>query len=181
MNKYLSNIINNDWTLFLDRDGVINRRIVDGYVTCWEEFEFLPGVMEAMEIFEKKFKYVIVVTNQQGIGKGLMTKEQVDAIHFSMMAEISEHSGCDIDAILVCPQLASDPDNYRKPNPKMAYYAQELFPDIDLKKSVMVGDGQTDIEFGRNAGTKTVFIGEENPTADYSFPTLFDFAKSLLP
>ena len=172
-------IIGDDWTLFLDRDGVINRRIIDGYVTSWEEFEFLPGVMEAMEVFRQKFKHIIVVTNQQGIGKGLMTSEQLDAIHFRMMAEIVEHSGCDIDAILVCPQLASEPDNYRKPNPKMAYHAQELFPDIDLEKSIMVGDGQADIEFGRNAGTKTIFIGGENPAADDSFSSLIEFANLL--
>lgn len=172
-------IIDGDWTLFLDRDGVINRRIVGGYVTSWDEFEFLPGVMEAMEIFRQKFKYIIIITNQQGIGKGLMTQEQVDAIHDQMMSEIDEHSGCDIDAIFVCPQLDTEPDNYRKPSPDMAYYAAELFPDLDLKKTIMVGDGSTDIEFGHNAGTKTVFIGDENPAADDNFPTLFDFAKTL--
>ena len=176
-----NHIIDEDWTLFLDRDGVINRRIVGGYVTSWEEFEFLPGVMEAMEVFRQRFKYIIIVTNQQGIGKGLMTPEQLDAIHFSMMAEIDEHSGCDIDSILVCPQLATDPDNYRKPSPKMAFQAQEIFPDIDLQKSIMVGDGATDIEFGRNAGTKTIFIGDGYPDADDSFPTSFDFAKLLMP
>lgn len=174
-----SHIVGNDWTLFLDRDGVINRRIVGGYVTSWDEFEFLPGVMDAMKVFATKFKHVIVITNQQGIGKGLMTPEQVDAIHFRMMADIDEQSSCAIDAILVCPQLASDPNNYRKPNPLMAYQAQELFPDIDLAQCIMVGDGPTDIEFGHNAGTKTVFIGEENPEADDCFNSLIDFAKSL--
>ena len=169
-----------DWTLFLDRDGVINRRIVDGYVTRWEEFEFLPGVLDAMKILSEKFKYIFVITNQQGVGKGLMTMEQVDEIHDRMCTEIEAHDGL-IDGILVCPQLASVPDNYRKPNPDMAYMACEICPDIDLAKCIMVGDGQTDMEFGRNAGTHTVFIGEENPMADDSFPSLYDFAKSLLP
>ena len=172
------NTIQPDWTLFLDRDGVINRRIVDGYVTHWEEFEFLEGVQEAMQILTKKFKYIFVITNQQGVGKGLMTIEQVDDIHDKMCTAIEAHSG-NINGILVCPQLASEPDNYRKPSPDMAYMACEICPDIDLSKSVMVGDGQTDIEFGRNAGTMTVFIGAENPTADDSFPSLYDFAKSL--
>lgn len=173
-----SHIVNRDWTLFLDRDGVINRRIVDGYVTRWEEFEFLPGVLEAIKVFAEKFKYVFVITNQQGVGKGLMTMEQVDAIHDRMCAEIEAHGGL-VDGILVCPQLASEPDNYRKPNPDMAYMACEICPDIDLGKTIMVGDGLTDIEFGRNAGTMTVFIGEDNPAADDSFPSLNDFAKSL--
>ena len=178
MNKDWSKIIDAGWTLFLDRDGVINRRIVDGYVTAWEEFEFLPGVLDAIKIFSEKFKYIFVITNQQGVGKGLMTMEQVDAIHDRMCTEIEAHGGL-IDGILVCPQLATEPDNYRKPNPDMAYMACEICPDIDLTKTVMVGDGQTDIECGRNAGTKTVFIGVENPDADDSFPSLIDFAKSL--
>ena len=175
-----SHIIQEDWTLFLDRDGVINRRIMDGYVTSWEEFEFLPGVLDALRILSARFKYIFVITNQQGVGKGLMDMEQVDAIHDRMCTEIEAHGGL-VDGILVCPQLASEPDNYRKPRPDMAYMTCEICPDIDLDKCIMVGDGQTDIDFGRNAGTRTVFIGEENPTADDSFPSLFDFAQSLQP
>lgn len=174
-------IVQQDWTLFLDRDGVINRRIVDGYVTSWDTFEFLPGVMEALEVFGQLFRHIIVVTNQQGVGKGLMTLSQLDAIHDHMRAAIEAHSGCAIDDILVCPQLASVPGNYRKPSPVMAYQAQERFPDIDLCKAIMVGDGQNDIEFGHNAGTRTVFIGGVNPAADDSFPSLIDFANLLKP
>ena len=172
------NIIHDDWTLFLDRDGVINRRIIGGYVTSWDEFDFLPGVSEAMRIFAEKFKYILVITNQQGVGKGLMTMEQVDAIHDRMCLEIEAFNGR-IDGILVCPQLASEPDNYRKPSPEMAYMAQEFYPEIDLEKTIMVGDGQTDIEFGRNAGTKTIFIGNENPSADDCFSSLIEFANLL--
>ena len=172
--------INNDWTLFLDRDGVINRRIMDGYVTSWDEFEFLPGVLEALEILAQRFRYIIIITNQQGVGKGLMTMEQVDDIHDRMCTEIEAHGGR-IDGILVCPQLASEPDNYRKPDPAMAYTAQEIYPEIDLEKCIMVGDGTTDIEFGHNAGTHTVFIGDENPDAELSYPSLLDFAKHLNP
>lgn len=172
-------IVDDNWTLFLDRDGVINRRIIGGYVTRWEEFVFLPGVLDAMRIFAQKFKYIVVITNQQGVGKGLMTMEQLDAIHDRMCLEMEAHDGR-IDGILACPQLASEHDNYRKPDPAMAYTAKEIYPDIDLKKTIMIGDGQSDIEFGRNAGTKTIFIGNEDPAADDSFPSLYDFAKSLL-
>ena len=173
-----NHIIDRDWTLMLDRDGVLNRRIINGYVTSWEEFEFLPGVLEALKIFAQRFKYIFIITNQQGVGKGLMTMDQVEAIHDRMCLEIEAYNGR-IDGILVCPQLASEPDNYRKPSPEMAYMAQELCPDIDLKKCVMVGDGPSDIAFGHNAGTHTVFIGDDNPDADDTFPTLFDFAKLL--
>lgn len=173
-----NHIIDADWTLFLDRDGVINRRIIGGYVTCWEEFEFLPGVLEAMKVFAQKFKYIFLITNQQGVGKGLMTMEQVDAIHDRMCLEIEASDGR-VDGILVCPQLATEPDNYRKPSPEMAYMTQELCPDIDLSKCIMVGDGQTDMDFGHNAGTRTVFIGNDNSDADDFYPSLFEFAKVL--
>lgn len=173
-------IIDCEWTLFLDRDGVINRRIIGGYVTHWEDFKFLPGVLEAMKIFAEKFKYIFLITNQQGVGKGLMTMKQVDVLHDQMCTEIEMHGGR-IDGILVCPQLATEPDNYRKPKPDMAFMACEICPDIDLGKTLMIGDGQTDIEFGRNAGTKTIFIGEAHPIADDSYPSLYDFAKTLQP
>lgn len=176
MEKHL--FIDEGWTLFLDRDGVINRRIIDGYVTSWSAFEFLPGVLDAMKIFAEKFKYIMVITNQQGVGKGLMTMEQLEAIHDRMCLEIEAHDGR-IDGILVCSQLATDPDNYRKPSPEMAYMAQDIYPEIDLEKCIMVGDGQTDIDFGRNAGTRTIFIGGRNSDADDCFESLYDFAKSL--
>lgn len=171
-------IVQPDWSLMLDRDGVINRRIIDGYVTSWSEFEFLPGVLDALSILSRQFKYIFVITNQQGVGKGLMTMEQVDAIHDRMCEVIEEHGGR-IDGILVCPQLATDPDNYRKPNPQMAFMAQEIVPDLDLNKCIMVGDGQLDVEFGRNAGTKTVFIGEDNDSADDSFASLYLFSQAF--
>ena len=173
-----NHIVKDDWTLFLDRDGVINRRIVDGYVTRWEEFEFLSGVLEAIKVLADRFKYIIIITNQQGIGKGLMTMGQVDAVHDQMCTEIEAHGGR-IDGILVCPQLASEPGNYRKPSPDMAFMAKEIYPEIDLQKCVMVGDGATDIEFGHNAGTKTIFIGGQNDDSDDCFDSLFDFAKTL--
>ena len=175
-----NHIVTDGWTLFLDRDGVVNRRIIDGYVTSWEAFEFLPGVLEAMSVLAQRFNYIVMITNQQGVGKGLMTMEQLDDIHDRMCTEIEAHGGR-IDGIMVCPQLATEPDNYRKPDPAMAYAAQEVYPDIDFDRCIMVGDGAIDIEFGHNAGVKTVFIGDDNPDADDSFASLYDFAKSLQP
>lgn len=174
------NIIKNDWTLFLDRDGVINVRIIDGYVTKIEEFEFLPNVIDAFKIFNEKFKRIIVVTNQQGVGKGIMTSEDVDSVHKYMIQEV-ERQGGRIDKVYFCPQLKSVDNNYRKPSPKMAYFAKEDFPEIDLSKSIMVGDMNSDIEFGKNAGMKTVFIGDNdlklNPDSRYN--SLYDFAKMI--
>ena len=174
------NTIDNDWTLFLDRDGVINVRIIDGYVTKIEEFEFLPGVIEAFKIFKNKFNRIIVVTNQQGVGKGLMTEDDVKEVHDFMINEVENHDG-KIDKVYFCPQLKSVPDNYRKPSPKMAYMAKEDFPEIDLSKSIMIGDMNSDVEFGKNAGMMTVFIGDNELKLipDGQFNSLYDFAKVI--
>ena len=174
------NIINNDWTLFLDRDGVINVRIIDGYVTKIEEFEFLPNVIDAFKIYNEKLKRIIVVTNQQGVGKGIMTSDDVDSVHEYMIQEI-ERQGGRIDKIYFCPQLKTYANNYRKPSPKMAYFAKDDFPEIDLSKSIMVGDMNSDIEFGKNAGMKTVFIGDNElkHIPDSRYDSLYDFAKMI--
>ena len=174
------NTIDNDWTLFLDRDGVINVRIIDGYVTKIEELEFLPGVIEAFKIFKNKFNRIIVVTNQQGVGKGLMTEDDVKEVHDFMINEVENHDG-KIDKVYFCPQLKSVPDNYRKPSPKMAYMAKEDFPEIDLSKSIMIGDMNSDVEFGKNAGMMTVFIGDNELKLipDGRFNSLYDFAKVI--
>ena len=172
--------IDKTWTLFLDRDGVINVRLIDDYVKHTGEFEFLPGVLEALKIFSEKFARVIIITNQQGVGKGLMTMKDVDEVHAFMNKEIESRKGR-IDAIYVCPQLKSDPDNFRKPSPKMAYMAQHDFPEIDLEKSIMIGDSNSDIEFGRNAGLYTILIGDDPvKTGPHDhFGSLLEFAKIL--
>ena len=163
--------IDQSWTLFLDRDGVINVRLIDDYVKNTGEFEFMPGVLEAFRIFAQKFGRIIIVTNQQGVGKGLMTMKDVEAVHDYMLKEIENQKGR-VDKIYVCPQLKSDPDNYRKPSPRMAYMAQHDFPEIDFGKSVMIGDSNSDIEFGKNAGMHTILIGEE-------FDSLIEFANVI--
>ena len=172
--------IDKSWTLFLDRDGVINTRLVDDYVKNINEFQFILGVSEAFKIFAKKFGHIIIVSNQQGVGKGIMTMQDVESVHDYMLKEIEKQQGR-IDAIYVCPQLKSDPDNFRKPSPRMAYMAQHDFPNIDLEKSIMVGDMSSDLEFGKNCGMLTVVVGNEpikiKPDAKYD--TLFDFAKIL--
>lgn len=171
--------IDHSWTLFLDRDGVINKRIVDDYVKKWHEFEFLEGVLKAIEIFSSKFSRIVVVTNQQGIGKGLMTIEDLELIHRNMKYEVNYFKG-KIDAVYFSPYLAKENHPSRKPSIGMALQAKREFPEIEFDKSIMAGDSASDIEFGKNAGMKTVFIGEENKyNGDYCFKSLFEFASNL--
>jgi len=168
--------INSSWTLFLDRDGVINQRIVGGYIEHVSDFHFLPHVQEAIALCKQVFGKIIVVTNQQGIGKGIMTEEQLTAIHNHLRVQVPE-----IDCIYHSPYLAGENSIMRKPNIGMAMAAKNDFPEIDFQKSVMVGDSQSDIEFGKNAGMKTVFISDTATysSADKVFPTLFDFALTI--
>jgi len=178
------NEIDNSWTLFLDRDGVINRRPMNDYVKSWDEFEFLPGVLESLKIFNQLFCRVIIVTNQQGIGKKVMTEEELKSLHEKMLNTIEENGGR-IDQILHCPDLVSKPNNCRKPGLVMAQKAKSAFPEINFTKSIMAGDTKNDLQFGKNAGMRTVYIKSNNESIcnlqfDSEFPDLISFAKSLL-
>lgn len=170
--------IDHSWTLFLDRDGVINRRIYGGYVTDPEGFEFLPGVLASLKVFAKKFGRIIVVTNQQGIGKGLMTETQLHTLHHHMIQKV-EQAGGRIDHVYYCGDLASLPNNGRKPSIHMANLAKADFPEIDFAKSVMVGDSLSDMEFGKNAGMFTLFVVYKHLPAKQSFDGVISGLEEL--
>ncbi len=142
-------------TLFLDRDGVINRLLIGDYVKSWEEFEFLPGLLDALARWSKIFRHIIVVTNQRGVGRGVMSDSTLKDIH-SKMVERIEASGGRIDAIYYSPAL-SESDPRRKPNTGMIEEALHDFPDIDLARSVMLGDSESDRQFALNAGVGHYF------------------------
>jgi histidinol-phosphate phosphatase family protein len=177
-------VIDPAWTLFLDRDGVINRRLVDDYVKAWNQFEFIPGVLDAIKTFHQIFGRIIVVSNQQGIGKGWMTEKDVESIHLKMIEEISLAGG-KIDAVFYSPHLEAGRSIMRKPNIGMALKARRQFPDIRFNKSVMAGDSLSDMIFGKRVGMKTVLISENSSIAkmhprliDYQFSSLISLADS---
>jgi len=172
-----------EWTLFLDRDGVISRRIPNDYVTRWEDFRFLDGVLEAMSIFNMIFGAIIIVSNQQGIGKGRMSAESLKMIDVKMKEEIKSAGGR-IDASYYSPYLTSENHPDRKPGTGMGLKAKVDFPSIDFTKSVMVGDTASDMEFGKRLGMITVMICEndnesEPELIDFYFQSLRDFALTL--
>ena len=175
--------IDNSWTLFIDRDGVINHEKKEDYILNKDEFKFYDGVLEAMSILNKKFGRIVMVTNQKGVGKGLMTLEDLQGIHSYMINEM-EAKGGRVDKIYFCTDMDNMSPN-RKPQHGMALQAKQDFPDIDFAKSLMVGNKLSDMKFGRNAGIKTVFVATTNPesypddTIDYRYNDLLDFAKSL--
>lgn len=175
--------INQDWTLFLDRDGVINIRLVDDYIKHSDEFEFITGVPEAIAQLSKIFKTIVVVTNQQGIGKGLMQVVDLQMIH-QKMSDGVEAKGGRIDGIYYCPFLAKENSVLRKPNIGMAELAKRDFAHIQFEKSIMIGDTKSDMQFGRNAGMKNVFVNTdgikiESDLFDETVIKLSDFVKRV--
>jgi histidinol-phosphate phosphatase family protein len=148
-------------TLFLDRDGVINYEKVADYIHTWQEFRFYPGAPQAIAGLCKLFDLTIIVTNQKGVGKGVTKVEDLALIHQNMTVAI-ELAGGKIDAIYYCPDTNTDSPN-RKPNPGMAFKAKNEFPQIDFANSLMVGNNQSDLNFGRNAGMKTAFLRTTQP------------------
>lgn len=172
--------VDKSWTLFLDRDGVINRRIVNDYVKHPDEFHLLPGVAEAVAKMSAVFGKIIVVTNQQGIGKGLYSHDDLSAVHKKMIDAV-EQAGGRIDAIFYAAQLASENSPMRKPGIGMALSAKEKFPEIDFTRSIMVGDSASDMEFARAAGMKFVWCCTDvEPATDYMhFSSLAGFASYI--
>jgi len=173
-------------SLFLDRDGVINYEKLGDYIYNRNEFKFYPGSFEAFRIFNALFQHIIVVTNQRGIGRGLIKAEAVEDIHRFMQHQIEAHDGR-IDAIYYCPD-AETVSNNRKPNTGMGLQALSDFEDINFSKSIMVGNTNSDMMFGRNLGMQTIFIrstrpdvDEDAPSIDAVYDSLYDFAVELKP
>lgn len=176
--------IDRSWTLFLDRDGVINHDKDNDYIRDWNEFRFYDTTLDALAIIAKHFGRIVVTTNQKGVGKKLMSVADLDNIHANMLTMIQEKGGR-IDKVYYCSDLSDDSIN-RKPNPGMAHQAQADFAEIDLAKSMIVGNRISDMGFGRNAGIYTVFVATTHPETDFPHPLIdlrFDdllaFAKAL--
>ncbi|MEP6682613.1 MAG: HAD-IIIA family hydrolase, partial [Parafilimonas sp.] len=174
----------NSWTLFLDRDGVINIEKKDHYVLNPSEFIFSNGVQEAIKILSNIFGLILIASNQRGIAKQLMTLEDLQNVHDYMLKEITKYAGR-IDKIYFCADLDNSSPN-RKPNPGMALQAQKDFPQIDFSKSIMVGNKFSDMQFARNAGMHSVFIASTNPDTafphehiDARFNSLLEFANAI--
>ncbi|MBK7966036.1 MAG: HAD-IIIA family hydrolase [Bacteroidetes bacterium] len=170
------------FTLFLDRDGVINTEIPNDYVKAWDQFFFEHNVFEALLILKEKFNRIIVVTNQRGVGAGLMTQEALDVIHNKMIAEFKLR-----DIIIDKIYAATDEDrssSKRKPSPYLGLCAQEDFPEIDFHNSLMVGNSPSDMDFGKALKARTLFVDDKRKftdvsqikNADFEADSLFEFA-----
>jgi D-glycero-D-manno-heptose 1,7-bisphosphate phosphatase len=146
--------------LLLDRDGVLN--IDTGYLSRFEDFQWVPGATQALVAFAQANWYICVVTNQSGVARGYFTEADVVRLHEQIRVEAHAHGGR-IDAFYYCPyhsdgviekyRVGNHPD--RKPNPGMLLRALSDF-DADVSRSIMIGDKLDDVEAGRRAGVRTI-------------------------
>ena len=147
-------------TLFLDRDGVINKKLERRYVRNSSEFEFIPGVLNAISKLSNVFIRIIIVTNQQGIDKGIMSNADLNTLHTQMKERIKQ-SGGKINKIYYCPHLEEFDCLCRKPKPGMIQQAVIDFPEIIIENSYLIGDSDSDIEAGKRMNLKTVKVDDD--------------------
>jgi histidinol-phosphate phosphatase family protein len=177
--------IDKSWTLFLDRDGVINEEKYMDYVNTWDEFTFYPGVLPAIKIFSEKFGRIFIITNQRGVAKGVTRLEDLNIIHKNLLYNVKQAKG-KIDKIYFCTDMENTSVN-RKPNTGMGLQAQKDFPDVEFSKSIMIGNTLSDMQFGRNIGVAyTIFLSTTlpdiqlpNPLIDYLSRDLYSVAIAL--
>jgi histidinol-phosphate phosphatase family protein len=173
-------------SLFLDRDGVLNTRLPGEYVRHAGEFVPMDGVGEALGLLARHFGRIVVVTNQAGIGKGLMEAGDLTGVHHELR-ELALAAGGRIDGIYHCPHRSDEGCDCRKPATGLAWQARQDYPDIDFQNSWMVGDSAADMAFGRALGMHTVLIAGKFEEADLlaemevnlRFNSLLEFAQYI--
>jgi histidinol-phosphate phosphatase family protein len=144
--------------VFLDRDGVINRKAHGKrYVTHWSEFAFLSGALEALAILAQLPTRVVVITNQRGVARGHLTRDDLNEIHAGMQRALRD-TGAHLDAIYACVH-DEDACSCRKPRPGLIHAACADFPDIDPSTAFLVGDSASDVATGWPLGCRPVLVG----------------------
>jgi D-glycero-D-manno-heptose 1,7-bisphosphate phosphatase len=169
--------------VFLDRDGVLNRKLAEGaYVSDWEQFEWLPGAVDAIARMNRAGLTVIVVSNQRGIALGKVTDAQLELIHSNMQGFLARQDAR-LDAIYYCPH-DNGQCNCRKPGTGLFEQAMKDFPQVKAENSVVIGDSLSDIQAGQKLGMKSIFIageaGRQKPGANAAAAIADAVAGSLL-
>ncbi|MBR4826610.1 MAG: HAD-IIIA family hydrolase [Bacteroidales bacterium] len=146
-------------TLLLDRDGVLNRLRPGDYVKTWNEFEWLPGALEALADAAGRFPRIYIVSNQRGVGRGVMTQEALDDVHRRMMADVTGAGGR-IDGIYVSTAV-SDEDPSRKPGRGLFDAILREHADVAAERTAMIGDSPSDMAFAANCGIRGIWCRSE--------------------
>ncbi len=171
-----------NYTLFIDRDGVINQPIIDDYAKKPQDLKFIDGAIKAIGILQSLFKQVIMVTNQQGVGKGVMTNQDLEDVHLKLYNQIKTEGLNYFDLALYAPYLKTDNHNWRKPQNGMLLKASNSLKDIDFNKAIMVGDSPGDMALADAVNCIKVRIKNNQFSFNnqhYTFTSLIDFTKYL--
>ena len=175
--------------VFLDRDGVIN--VDHGYVSTWEQFEFLPGVPEALRKLQDAGYLLIIVSNQSGIGRGYYSERDLDTLNQAIAEHLASTLGVTLSGFYHCPHHPTEAEgefrrhcDCRKPAPGMIRQAV-LDHGIDVKTSLLVGDKDSDMAAGRAAGVAKLFkvassLRSATPAADVQLVTGLSEVPSFL-
>ncbi|MGO4918555.1 HAD-IIIA family hydrolase [Maribacter spongiicola] len=146
--------------LFLDRDGVINNKIENGYVLNWEQFHFKKDFIDFIQKHNDKFSLKIVVTNQRCVGRGLISADQLKSIHGQMIEQLKDID-VTIDKVYFCPEI-DDSAPCRKPNAGMLIEAEKDFSELTLDHSTwFIGDSLSDMQAGKKAGVCTILVSKD--------------------
>ena len=172
-----------EYTLFLDRDGVLNLPIVDDYARKADDLVLVEDIVQSMSSLIGLFKRVVLVTNQQGVGRELMSERDLEDVHLKLYLALKSQGIVWFDAAFFAPYLKTEDHAWRKPSNGMLLMAKEYFNDIDFSKAIMVGDSPGDMKLADTVGLLKVRI--ENPqfsfdNQDFTFPTLASFVSHLL-
>jgi histidinol-phosphate phosphatase family protein len=164
---------------------VINVDTPGDYCRNADMFHLFETTKPAMKLFNELFGVIVVVTNQRGVSKGLMTEQDLKGIHAKMLGELIPAGGR-IDKIYYCMDLDAATSTHRKPKPGMAFDAKNDFPQIDFTKSIMIGNNISDMQFGKTVGMTTIYIDDRAERAgvktvemDFIFNNLLEFATIL--
>ncbi len=142
-------------TVFVDRDGVINRNR-GNHVKSWEEFVFLPHAVDALVDLTHHGFRTVVLTNQAAINRGITSRETIEEIH-ARMVEVLKAAGARIDGVFYCPHRPDEGCGCRKPQPGLLFEAAEKLA-LDLTQSYLIGDALTDVLAGKAAGCRPILV-----------------------
>jgi D-glycero-D-manno-heptose 1,7-bisphosphate phosphatase len=166
--------------VFFDRDGVVNVRMVKDYVKNINEFKFLPDFLYFFPKIVNAGYDTFLITNQQGVSKGIMSIEQLKAVLNFMQDQLTKYFGFCFKDLFYCIEPAESGSYFRKPNPGMIIEAIVKW-DIDIENSWVIGDSPSDAKAGKTAGLNTILIGDyshnEQPEADYIVKDFFEIEQ----
>lgn len=165
--------------VFFDRDGIVNKYPGPGYLERWEDFVLLPDFVAVLKTVRDLAFEAVIITNQQGVAKGIVKLEEVERIHANLAALLRDKHGLALLDIMCCPHREGE-CNCRKPSPEMLLAAARKHG-IDLGASWMIGDNEKDVEAGRRAGCRTVFVGpaDKGKEADFHVKTMAELQTRI--